>query len=182
VDVNGEMVTVRVEPDARLRTTGRWTLRRDVLTLRVPAGLTRPEIDKMIGELRARVARQRKRARRQTDDTLKKRADEINQKYFGGELSYHTIRWVGNMKRRFGSFTTGGPTDGDVRLSERMRDFPAYVVDYVIAHELCHRKYPDHSPEFWEYLSRYPFAERARGFLEGISHAEGNPDSGVDYE
>jgi hypothetical protein len=51
------------------------------------------------------------------------------------------------------------------------------VVDYVIAHELSTAG-TRILPEFWEYLSRYPYTERARGFIEGIAHAQGDdPDS-----
>jgi len=59
--------------------------------------------------------------------------------------------------------------------------WPDYVIDYVIAHEICHRKYPNHSPEFWNYLARYPHATKALGFIEGIAYAEGgNPDMLMD--
>lgn len=179
--IEGEALTVIVEPDARLRKTGRWALRGRTLTLRVPADMRRDEIDKMLAGIQKRIIRNRNRAQRSTDSDLMARASEINQRYFGGELSWRSIRWVSNMEHRYGSFTTGGPTDGDVRISDRMRDFPAYVVDYVIAHELCHRKFPNHSPEFWDYLGRYPYTERARGFLEGLSYAEGgDPDAPPD--
>jgi predicted metal-dependent hydrolase len=88
---------------------------------------------------------------------------------------------VSNMKNRLGSCTTGGSTDGDIRLSDRMRNWPTYVIDYVLAHEICHRKYPNHSPDFWAYLSRYPHTPKALGFIEGIAFTEGeDPDSLLD--
>jgi predicted metal-dependent hydrolase len=31
----------------------------------------------------------------------------------------------------------------------------------------------DHRPEFWDLVQRYPRSERARGFLDGLSHAAG---------
>ena len=43
------------------------------------------------------------------------------------------------------------------------------MVEYVVAHELCHLKYPNHSKEFWEYVNHYPRAERARGFIMGLA-------------
>ncbi|MBN1964118.1 MAG: M48 family metallopeptidase, partial [Anaerolineae bacterium] len=108
---------------------------------------------------------------------LEQRARDLNARYFGGELSWHTVRWVSNMAHRLGSCTSGGATDGDIRLSDRIRDWPAYVRDYILAHELAHRKYPNHSPEFWAYLERYPDTARARGFIEGIAYARGEqPD------
>jgi predicted metal-dependent hydrolase len=50
---------------------------------------------------------------------------------------------------------------------------PDWVVDYVLLHELAHLVVPSHSPKFWELVNRYPKAERARGYLEGISAATG---------
>jgi predicted metal-dependent hydrolase len=124
------------------------------------------------------VLKQRTRARRLNDDDLEQRARQINRRYFDGELSWHTIRWVNKMAHRLGSCTSGGATDGDIRLSDRIRHWPAYVLDYVLAHELAHRKYPNHSADFWAYLARYPHTERARGFIEGIAYAQGDdPDS-----
>jgi predicted metal-dependent hydrolase len=143
--------------------------------------MTRAQIEQMIEEIAPRIKKQRKRARRQTDPNLMERAEALNKEYFNGELSWHSIRWVNNMEHRLGSCTTGGTTDGDIRISERIRTWPTYVVDYILAHEICHRKYPHHGPEFWAYLSRYPQVEKALGFIEGIAFAEGvNADSMMD--
>ena len=49
------------------------------------------------------------------------------------------------------------------------RDLDGGFAEYVVAHELTHRKYPNHSKEFWAFVSRYPKAERARGFILGIA-------------
>jgi hypothetical protein len=48
---------------------------------------------------------------------------------------------------------------------------PAWVVDYVIIHELAHLIEPAHNAAFWALVHRYPKAERAEGYLEGISAA-----------
>ena len=37
--------------------------------------------------------------------------------------------------------------------------------DTLITHELAHLRAPDHSPYFWSLVRRYPYAERARGYL-----------------
>jgi hypothetical protein len=41
----------------------------------------------------------------------------------------------------------------------------------VIVHELAHLRVPSHGPEFWKLVNRYPKAERAKGFLEGVAAA-----------
>lgn len=164
---------VELTRDSRLRKSVRWTLNGATIRVRAPERLPQRQLDTLLDDIVARVLKQRSRARRQNDNDLEARAHAINRRYFDGELRWHTIRWVGNMTHRLGSCTTGGSTDGDIRISARIKSWPRYVVDYVIAHELAHRKFPNHSAAFWDYLARYPDTERARGFIEGIAFAEG---------
>ena len=173
VQAGRETLIVNVEANPRLRSSARWTMRDSVITLRVPRHMTRAQIEQLIADITPRIARQRKRARRQSDINLMERANLLNAEYFGGELAWHSIRWVKNMQHRLGSCTTGGPTDGDIRISERIRTWPGYVVDYILAHEICHRKHPNHTPEFWAYVANYPYVEKALGFIEGVAYAEG---------
>jgi len=178
INIGAMALTVSVEPDNRLRASARWSLHGETVRLRVPRSMTRPQIDKLIADILPRIERQRKRARKQSDVNLMARAADLNRQYFNGELAWHSIRWVSNMRHRLGSCTTGGATDGDIRISERIRNWPQYVVDYILAHEMCHRKHPNHSPDFWDYLAHYPYTDRARGFIEGIAYAEGaDPDA-----
>jgi predicted metal-dependent hydrolase len=171
-------LTVEITRDKRLRKSVRWLLKQETIQVRVPEHVPPRELDRLVDDIIERVRKQRTRARKQNDDALEQRALRLNRKYFGGELRWHTIRWVSNMTRRLGSCTEGGATDGDIRISDRIKSWPSYVVDYIVAHELAHRKYPNHSPEFWKYLSRYPDTERARGFIEGVAHAQGDdPDN-----
>ena len=171
-------LTVTVTRDARLRKSVRWTLHEQEIRVRAPQRLSARDLDDVLDDIIAHVLRQRARARKQNDDELEARARALNRRYFDGELQWHTIRWVTNMQRRLGSCTYGGATDGDIRISARIKHWPRYVVDYVIAHELVHRKFPNHSAEFWDYLARFPHTERARGFIEGVAYAEGDdPDA-----
>jgi predicted metal-dependent hydrolase len=171
-------LTVEITRDRRLQKSVRWLLKQETILVRAPEHIPPRDLDHLVDDIIERVRKQRARARKQKDEALEQRAREINRKYFGGELRWHTIRWVSNMTRRLGSCTEGGTTDGDIRISDRIRPWPSYVVDYIVAHELAHRKYPNHSPEFWAYLSRYPDVERARGFIEGVAYTSGDdPDS-----
>lgn len=171
-------LVVELTRDRRLRKSVRWALKGETIQVRAPERLPDKQLGPLIDDIIARVLKQRSRARKQNDTDLEDRANAINRRYFDGALNWHTIRWVGNMTKRLGSCTDGGSTDGDIRISERIKSWPSYVVDYVIAHELAHRKYPNHSVAFWAYLARYPHTERARGFIDGIAYAEGSdPDS-----
>ena len=73
-----------------------------------------------------------------------------------------SIRWVTNMKFRWGSCT---PVDGAIRINDRVGTFPDWVFDAVIVHEIAHLVHGDHSAAFWELANRYPMMERANGYL-----------------
>ena len=51
------------------------------------------------------------------------------------------MRWVDNQQSRWGSCT---PSDRSIRLSSRLQGMPAWVVDYVLVHELAHLLEPGH--------------------------------------
>ena len=75
------------------------------------------------------------------------------------------MRWVPPMRTRWASCT---PADGTIRISERLRDVPAWVLDYVLVHELTHLLEPGHDERFWAWVHRFPRSERAIGYLEGL--------------
>ncbi len=176
-DSMGNVITVHVCHDRRLKKSARWQRRPDgSILLRVPYRTPSHQIDRMLRDIERQLNEQQRQVARRTDADLQVRAEHINQKHFAGEIRWTAIRWVENMRHRLGSCTHGGPTDGHIRISERIRNWPPWVIDYVIAHELAHRVHPNHSPEFWAYLSAaYPLTERARGFVQGVGFAQGEP-------
>ncbi|MCY0877817.1 MAG: SprT family zinc-dependent metalloprotease [Firmicutes bacterium] len=57
--------------------------------------------------------------------------------------------------------------DGTMGLNWRLYQAPLWVLEYVVVHELVHRRYPHHQAAFWFTVSRaYPDAERARAWLK----------------
>ncbi len=164
-----DRIDVEVVPDGRLRTRVHWEWSGNRVRVRVPRRAPKREVDRLVAEIVDEVKQKRARVRARADADLEALARRINRKHFGREIQWHSIRWVGNMRKRLGSCTTGGPTDGDIRISDRIKGWPPWVIEYVVAHELAHRKHANHSKEFWAYLSRYPKAERARGFIMGIA-------------
>lgn len=171
----GSEVVVHVRRDRRLKKSARWQRQPDgSILLRIPHRLPQRDVQPLLDDITAQLKDQQARAERRTDADLQARAELINRQHFGGQVEWQAIRWVGNMQHRLGSCTNGGPTDGHIRISERIKGWPQWVIDYIIAHELAHRVHPDHSAEFWDYLGRaYPLTERARGFIEGVGFAEG---------
>jgi predicted metal-dependent hydrolase len=133
--------------------------RNGVIEIRLPLGMSHEEEQRWIERMAQRL--DRRRARRGDDDLLG-RAKRLTERFFGGDLVPESIRWSDNMTTRWGSCTIDS---GAVRLSSRMREFPAWVIDYVIVHEIAHLRYRGHGPRFWSLVNRYPLTERARGFL-----------------
>jgi predicted metal-dependent hydrolase len=172
---DGSAIQVVVRRDKRLKKTARWAKEADgSLLVRIPYRMRNAEIPGLLETIQGQLARRKKRAKRRTHADLQARAAHINRTYFKGRIQWEAIRWVPPMKTRLGSCTTGGPSDGHIRISEEVKTWPGWVVDYVIAHEMCHRLHPNHSPDFWQTLSdAYPLTERARGFIQGIGFSSG---------
>ncbi len=174
--LTGRLVPVVVRRDRRLRKTVRWERRGDGrLVVRMPATFPWRRVPSLLQEIEAEWVQLAARAARRTDDDLAQRAREINRRYFDGQVHWEAIRWVSNMEKRLGSVTLGGKTHGHIRISDKIRSWPQWVIDYVIAHEFVHLLQPSegHSAVFWQTLqAHYPLTERARGFIAGYFFAQ----------
>ncbi|WP_306205287.1 M48 metallopeptidase family protein [Actinoplanes sp. RD1] len=138
----------------------------------IPDRFSRAEESEWVARMLARLAAREERVQR-TDSELLIRARRLITRYLPDhESRVHpaSVRWVTNQNGRWGSCT---PDDATIRISHRIQEMPDWVIDYVLLHELAHLVVPSHSAAFWELVSRYPKAERARGYLEGISAATG---------
>jgi predicted metal-dependent hydrolase len=61
----------------------------------------------------------------------------------------NSIRVI-SMKTRWGSCNVERK---NINLNLELIKKPRYCIEYVILHELAHLKYPNHSKQFWEYMS-----------------------------
>jgi predicted metal-dependent hydrolase len=152
---------VRVVRSPRRRKTVTAYREGDTVVVLLPARLSRREEARWVATMLQRLE-QRERRQPPTDEALQRRALLLARRYLDGMVAPTAVRWVSNMRSRYGSCT---PADGTIRLSDRIAPFPAWVRDYVLIHELAHLAVPDHSAAFWALVARYPLAERARGFL-----------------
>ena len=161
---------IEVRRSARRRRTVTAYREGDRTVVLVPARMSRADEERYVAELVERLDR-RERRRRPGDDELERRALELSARWLDGRAQPVSVRWVGNQHSRWGSCT---PADGTIRLSDRMRGMPAYVVDSVLVHELAHLVHPDHSPEFWALVKRFPDHDRASAFLDGAVYGQAN--------
>jgi hypothetical protein len=147
----------------------------------IPAAFSPAEERRWVAQMVAKLQTREERRRRSLggDDELMVRARALSAAHLDGVPQPAAVRWVDNQNRRWGSCT---PADRTIRLSSRFRAMPDYVVDYVLVHELAHLVEPSHDARFWSLVARYPRAERARGFLEGVElgSAHGTSSAGDD--
>ena len=133
----------------------------NALVVSVPERMSRAEDREWVDRMAARMSERARKHRLNREGDLARRAAELADQYVEG-VRPKDIAWVETQKTRWGSCC---PDDGTIVLSLALADFPSWVRDYVIVHELAHLVVADHSPPFWEIVNRFPRAERARGFL-----------------
>ncbi|WP_080796108.1 M48 family metallopeptidase [Corynebacterium pacaense] len=132
------------------------------IEVRIPARMSGPEEERTIAEIVAKLDRRTSSAVR-SDADLMRRARQLNESVLEGRARVRSIRWVGNQNKRWGSCTV---STAEIRISDRLKLVPDYVLDSVLVHELTHTFIPGHGPEFHRWADRVPQAERARGYLE----------------
>ncbi|TVT51934.1 M48 family metallopeptidase [Amycolatopsis rhizosphaerae] len=173
---------MEVRRSARRRSTVTAYRDGDTLVVLIPAGMSRAEEKHWVAEMERKLQRTESRRAspaRQSDAALLARCAQLSARYLDRDTLPRSVRWVPPMRTRWASCT---PTDRTIRVSERLRDVPSWVLDYVLVHELAHLRVHGHDARFWELVRRYPKTERAIGYLEGLSAAAGWGISELDEE
>ena len=130
----------------------------------VPARLSKADRVELVEGLVQRVLAQRPLVTT-SDQDLEERAALLADEYLGG-VRPRSIRWVSNQQRRWGSCTS---RTGEIRISDRLRFVPGWVIDAVLVHELAHLIEPTHSARFRRLADRYPRTAEADTFLAGYT-------------
>lgn len=131
------------------------------IVVRVPAGLSDAEETRLVDSIVRKVSRKIGAG----DVDLAARARKLARRF---ELPEPTsISWSDRQNTRWGSCTA---SDGSIRISSRLETVPAFVLDFVIVHELAHLRVSGHGSAFQELVQRYPQAERATGYLMALGH------------
>lgn len=149
----------------------------DSVVLQVPARMSAREVKRWETELVAKLVASRSRAtaagrRRSSDEYLGERAQHLSRTYLDGRARPTSITWSSRQNTRWGSAT---PATGSIRISDRLRSAPEWVIDSVVLHELCHLLEANHGPAFRALEARSPDTAKAQAFLDGAAWALRSP-------
>lgn len=164
---------VEVRRSSRRRRTVSAYRQGDRTVVLIPAQMSAREEERWVRAMLDRLA-SRERRSRPGEAELARRAADLSARYLGGRAVPESVRWVANQGARWGSCT---PVDASIRLSDRLRGMPDYVIDYVLLHELAHLIEPNHGAGFWALLRGFPKLERARGYLDGFAAASSHGEA-----
>jgi predicted metal-dependent hydrolase len=158
----GPKVEVRHSTRRRKTAAARWE--GDRVVVLAPYWLRGAELDEMVDHLVGRILKQRPHLHA-SDQFLMDRAVELADRYLDG-VRAASIRWSSRQQMRWGSCTT---STREIRIAERLRPVPSWVLDSVIVHELAHLLVYEHSHEFRQLEARYPRLHDANTFLAGYT-------------
>jgi predicted metal-dependent hydrolase len=138
------------------------------IVVSIPARMSKADERAMVPEMVAKI-RAQEAAATMSEERLCSRVDELLTE-LAPEISLRpsSITWRG-MRERWGSCTS---TDRTIRISDRLKGAPDYVLDYVLFHEAIHLQFFDHGAEFKALLSRFPLEAQAEAYLSGYEAAE----------
>ena len=138
------------------------------IVVSIPARMSKADEREMVPQMVAKI-RAQEAAATMSEETLQARVDQLLTE-LAPEITLRpsSINWRG-MRERWGSCTG---TDRTIRISDRLKGAPDYVVDYVLFHEAIHLQFFDHGPEFKAILSRFPLEDQAEAYLSGYEAAE----------
>jgi len=153
---------VKVIRSHRRRRTISARLIDGIMYIYTPVSISDEKLKEVIENFKRQFERRKLKEELNFKENLHQVAQGLNEKYFGGKLKIGSIEYAVNQHKRFGSCNY---RKGTIRISHHLTKMPQWVRDYVIVHEMAHIIQPNHSKFFWDIVSQYKLAERARGYL-----------------
>jgi predicted metal-dependent hydrolase len=138
------------------------------IVVSIPARMSKADERAMVPEMVAKIRAQEAEAT-MSEESLQIRAGQLLTE-FAPEIVIRpaSVNWRA-MRERWGSCTS---LDRSIRISDRLKGAPGYVLDYVLFHEAIHLEHFDHGEQFKQLLARFPLEAQAEAYLQGYEAAE----------
>jgi predicted metal-dependent hydrolase len=138
------------------------------IVVSIPARMSKADERAMVPEMVAKIRAQEAVAT-MSEESLQIRAGQLLTE-FAPEILQRpaSVNWRA-MRERWGSYTG---IDRSIRISDRLKGAPEYVLDYVLFHEAIHLEFFDHGEQFKQLLARFPLEAQAEAYLQGYEAAE----------
>ncbi len=138
------------------------------IVVSIPARMSKADERAMVPEMVAKIRAQEAEAT-MSEESLQIRAGQLLTE-FAPEIVIRpaSVNWRA-MRERWGSCTS---LDRSIRISDRLKGAPEYVLDYVLFHEAIHLEHFDHGEQFKQLLSHFPLEAQAEAYLQGYEAAE----------
>lgn len=181
-DGEEENVPIQIIRSSR-KTIGLQVKENGEVLARIPVRLSERELKEFLEQHRNWVWEKVKKAEQKAivqkttgavpvQELTKEEIEEIKKKFvrrveyysqkMGVTVGRITIR---NQRTRWGSCST----KGNVNFNYQLYYLPDELLDYVVVHELAHRRHMNHSPEFWKEVEKYfPYYRECREELKKI--------------
>ena len=163
VKYNQEVITLEYEIIYSDRRTLSLNVKGGALIVRAPRGAKRRDIEKLIADHTDWIEKHLARSKRKEalysslgDEDIKrlKKLAKVTlpekTRYFAElmGIKYGRIT-ITSAKTRFGSCSS----EGNIAFSYRLMLYPEEAIDYVVVHELAHRREMNHSPKFYKIVA-----------------------------
>jgi predicted metal-dependent hydrolase len=132
--------------------------------LRTPAKFLQDLVIKKQQWIKDKIALSQKiHQAKQSKKSLSQETAELYKKEFGLYLTEKVTTYAEQIGVSFNKITIrktvsrwgSCSSKGNLSFSIFLWDTPNHVIDYVIVHELCHRRHMNHSKDFWSLVSQH---------------------------
>ncbi len=161
---SNDISDIKITRSLKRRKTIGAQLINNILYVYAPYHIPDEKLAKIIASFKQKFTNSLLKKKLNNEKSLKEIAEMLNKKYLKNRLdiSSISIEYVTEQTHKFGCCNFQSKF---IRISHQIAKMPDWVRDYVIIHELSHLIEPNHSKSFWDIVSGYKLAERAKGYL-----------------